>query len=402
MKCTKNFNNNGLNQSVQMQQDALQKLILGFAPSLQQNNLLSEQIPKIDTSILEGLNKYAKEISNLMSPSFDSIINQQSEVSKMIESMQFNLPKIDSSIFEGLRNTQIESISKNFNNNELSQFVQMQQEALQKLNLGFAPSLQQNNLLSEQIPKIDTSIFEGLNKYTKEIFSLMNNPSFSIMNQQSEVIKMIESMQSNLPKIDSSIFEELRNNQDLYNNYQGLNARELFEQSFESLNKFAKEMYLNDDVDFSITYDDIEEINKKIEQKKPFSQKDLVTYIGIVIGFIISIIGCINDGISLYLIFNPDNSEHIKTQQMIQKLDNKWSKSLNQNTYYEITKQANVREFPDSKSKKIAVANPKQKLLIIQNKPYWLQVEYFDTHKNETIIGWVSKRYTKKLDEITN
>ncbi|MDZ7818594.1 MAG: SH3 domain-containing protein [Aliarcobacter sp.] len=79
-------------------------------------------------------------------------------------------------------------------------------------------------------------------------------------------------------------------------------------------------------------------------------------------------------------------------------LDNKISKSLKQELHYEVTKQVNIRELADTKSKKIAVVYPKQKLLVIENKPYWLQVEYFDEKRNETIIGWVSKKCTKRLN----
>ena len=57
-----------------------------------------------------------------------------------------------------------------------------------------------------------------------------------------------------------------------------------------------------------------------------------------------------------------------------------------------------VREKSDTKSEKIATVYPKQKLLVIEDKPYWLQVEYFDEKRNETIIGWISKKCTKRLD----
>lgn len=156
------------------------------------------------------------------------------------------------------------------------------------------------------------------------------------------------------------------------------------------LENFSKEFQIKDNLD--IKYEDIEKINKKIEQKEAFSKKDLLK--------LIRFLEILWLFYSIYSALNPDNLEHIKTQQMINSLDNKISKSLKQELYYEITKQVNVRELADSKSKKIAVTNPKQKLLIIQNKPYWLQVEYFDEIKNETIIGWVSKKYTKRLERL--
>ncbi|MGK0255908.1 MAG: methyltransferase-like protein, partial [Arcobacteraceae bacterium] len=90
-----------------------------------------------------------------------------------------------------------------------------------------------------------------------------------------------------------------------------------------------------------------------------------------------------------------------KTRQMIEQLEIKISTPKSQNIYYEVTKQVHVREYPSSsnKSGKLDILYPKHKLFIIQSKPYWIQVEYFNERLHETIIGWVSKRYTKKLSK---
>ena len=151
-----------------------------------------------------------------------------------------------------------------------------------------------------------------------------------------------------------------------------------------------EKLQIDDKFTFDIKYEDIEEINKKIEQKKDFTKKDLITF-----DRIISIISLL---FALYIYSFPDNSEYIKTQEMIKELDNKFSKSLKQEQYYEVTKNAEVREQSNTKSKKIAEVYPNQKLLIIENKAYWLQVEYFDEKRKEIVIGWIAKKSTKKLN----
>ncbi len=287
----------------------------------------------------------------------------------------------NSSMFKNIEkiNKQFDSITKVLNNNGLSEFFIKQQEISQKLNSAFSPIIKQQMELSNVIKQNEFLI--------------------------------------NLPKIDSSILENIKTIQKLFNNSSFLELGNVYKQLkenlsidkdfIENLNNFSKELQVNDNLGFDIKYEDIEEINEKIEQKKAFKKKDLSTII-----FFMALIGFINDVISLYSTLNPDNSEHIKTQQMIEKdsqseiktqqmikdLDSKSSKSLNQEIYYEVTKNTDVREQPNTKSKKIALVYPKQKLLIIENKPYWLLVEYFDEKRNETIIGWISKKCTKRLD----
>lgn len=287
----------------------------------------------------------------------------------------------NSSMFKNIEkiNKQFDSITKVLNNNGLSEFFIKQQEISQKLNSAFSPIIKQQMELSNVIKQNEFLI--------------------------------------NLPKIDSSILENIKTIQKLFNNSSFLELGNVYKQLkenlsidkdfIENLNNFSKELQVNDNLGFDIKYEDIEEINEKIEQKKAFTKKDLSTII-----FFMALIGFINDVISLYSTLNPDNSEHIKTQQMIEKdsqseiktqqmikdLDSKSSKSLNQEIYYEVTKNTDVREQPNTKSKKIALVYPKQKLLIIENKPYWLLVEYFDEKRNETIIGWISKKCTKRLD----
>lgn len=295
----------------------------------------------------------------------------------------------NSSIFENIEkiNKQFDTIAKVLNNDRLNEFFIKQQEISQKLNIAFSPIIKQQMELSNIIKKNEFLI--------------------------------------NLPKIDNSIFENMKTIQKLFNNSNLLELGNTYKQLrenlsinkdfIENLNNFSKELQVDDNLDFDIKYEDIEEISKKIEQKKAFTKNDFATII-----FFMTLIGFINDVISLYSTLNPDNSEDVKTrqmmeiakqqiidkifqssietQQMIKELDNKFSKSLKQEIYYEVTKNTDVREQANTKSKKIAVVYPKQKLLVIEDKPYWLQVEYFDEKRNETIIGWISKKCTKRLN----
>ena len=267
---------------------------------------------------------------------------------------------------------------KNFEN--VTQYILKENEIFKKQQSEISRIVQLQSELFKNNSSICESTIQHLLKESEflkkqqEISTMIINQLFNSMTkQENEISKIIQlQFQSELFKDNSSIFENLT------------------QQLFKDINNFSKELYLDDNLDLDIKYEDIEKINKKIEQKEAFTKKDLsklIRFLEILWLFY-----------SFYSELNPDNSEHIKTQQTIKELDNKVSKLLNQEIYYEVTKQVNIRELANSKSKKIVVANPKQKLLIIQNEPYWLQIEYFDEIKNETIIGWVSKKYTKKLD----
>lgn len=235
-----------------------------------------------------------------------------------------------------------------------------------------------------------------------EISKNLNDTFAPIIKQQMELSNIMQQNKFliNLPKIDKSILENIKTFQRVFNNSTFLELGETYKQLkenfevdkdfIEDLNNFSKKLKIDDKFTFDIKYEDIEEINKKIEQKKDFTKKDLITF-----DRIISIISLL---FALYIYSFPDNSEYIKTQEMIKELDNKFSKSLKQEQYYEVIKNAEVREQSNTKSKKIAEVYPNQKLLIIENKAYWLQVEYFDEKRKETVIGWIAKKSTKKLN----
>jgi hypothetical protein len=317
---------------------------------------------------------------------------QKNEVFKIAEYLQSNLPETNISML-------IKKMIGNSINEKSTQLLKKQKEISNMIiNQAF------NSITKQQIDTQIQSSEVRINFSTFE--SLMNDESNQFFKNHTQLLTILRQSFTSMDNkksilgINNSIFESI--NQNLFKERKFLNK-----DFIENLNNFSKELYLDDKLDFDIKYEDIEKINKKIEQKKAFTKKDLSTII-----FFMTLIGFINDVISLYSTLNPDNSGHIKTQQMIEKdsqpeiktqqmikdLDTKFSKSLNQEIYYEVTKNTDIREQPNTKSKKIAVVYPKQKLLIIENKPYWLLVEYFDEKRNETIIGWVSKKYTKRLD----
>jgi hypothetical protein len=322
---------------------------------------------------------------------------QKNEVFKIAEYLQSNLPETNISML-------IKKMIGNSINEKSTQLLKKQKEISNMIiNQAF------NSITKQQIDTQIQSSEVRINFSTFE--SLMNDESNQFFKNHTQLLTILRQSFTSMDNkksilgINNSIFESI--NQNLFKERKFLNK-----DFIENLNNFSKELYLDDKLDFDIKYEDIEKINKKIEQKKVFSEKEVKKFFLFLERIFLLY--------SIYLIFNPDNSEHIKTRQMtdignqqikdkisqseiknqqtIKELDNKFSKSLNQEIYYEVTKNTNIREQPNTKSKKIAMVYPKQKLLVIENKPYWLLVEYFDEKRNETIIGWVSKKYTKRLD----
>lgn len=273
---------------------------------------------------------------------------QKNEVSKIAEYLQFTLPKTNISL--------IKEIMNNSTNEKSTQLLKKQKEISDMIiNQPFNSMTKQeiNTQIQSTKSHINSSIFESLMKDESNQFLKNHTQLFGILSQS---FSSIDDKKSILG-INNSIFESI--NQNLFK------EREFLNKDFiENLNNFTKELYPDDNLDFDIKYKDIEEINKKIQQKEAFTRNDLMAF-----DKIISIISLL---FAFYVYYFPDDTESIKIQQMINGLDNKISKSLKQELYYETTKQVNVRELADSKSKKIAVAEPKQKLLIIENKPYSL------------------------------
>jgi hypothetical protein len=261
--------------------------------------------------------------------------------------VNYNIPTIDPSIFEGL-----------------SKMAQQHQAMAQSFSLSMKPIIKQNQELAKRLnnilPKTDSSIFDNL----KVVQSMFNNSEFTKFAQQQK--KLAENLSFTLSKIDTSFIDDLNK----------------FSKELKTIN-FDKELFGLENIDSDIKYEDIETINNKIKNDLTLDKNDISLFVSI-ISFIFAV----------YVHYFPNNS-----LQTMEDLDKKTlCVNTNQTVYYEVTKQVHVRENSTIESKKLDILFPKHKLLIIQNKPYWIQVEYFDKKKKETVIGWVSKRYTKRLN----
>ena len=256
-----------------------------------------------------------------------------------------------------------------------------------------------NKSLLEQMKRTQKD-FESFNKYKIEI----HNQLFSMPKIDSSLSQMLEQQEKltsalafSMPKIDNSLFDSIKLVQ---SNLNAFNLNKIDISFIENTNKFIKEfkkINLNlqqfdlYNIDNNIEYYEINRISEKIEKGILLSKIDISKYWKFIeVLFILY---------SIYLTINPDNSEHIKTQQMIVNLERNISTLLKQDIYYEVTKQVHVRKYPNSigKSKKLDIVFPKQKLLIVSKKSKWIEVEYFNEKNQETITGWVYKKYTKRL-----
>ncbi|RLA83445.1 MAG: hypothetical protein DRG78_04395 [Epsilonproteobacteria bacterium] len=221
--------------------------------------------------------------------------------------------------------------------------------------------------------------------------------------------KNTERLAENMPKINTSLISSMKSieiaisSTDLENM---INQNKISTSIFESYKLLTKSIKISDlaklynikepDI-FKQKIINIEKINNKIEKGKLLSKIDIQSYLILVM----TIIGFINDCNSIYKEFYSDNSEHIKTQLMIQKLNTEISSLKNIIIQYEVIKQVKVRDNSNStkQSKVLDIVFPNQKLLLLNNKSKWIEVEYWNERKQETITGWVLKKYTKRLSK---
>lgn len=113
-----------------------------------------------------------------------------------------------------------------------------------------------------------------------EISKNLNDTFAPIIKQQMELSNIMQQNKFliNLPKIDKSILENIKTFQRVFNNSTFLELGETYKQLkenfevdkdfIEDLNNFSKKLKIDDKFTFDIKYEDIEEINKKIEQKR--------------------------------------------------------------------------------------------------------------------------------------
>ena len=132
---------------------------------------------------------------------------------------------------------------------------------------------------------INNNDFNEVFKKQLEISKNLSDSFAPIIKQQMELSNIIQ--QNNflidLPKIDKSILENIKTIQKVFNNSTFLELGETYKQLkenfavdkdfIEKLNNFSKKLQIDDKFTFDIKYEDIEEINKKIEQKKILLKK---------------------------------------------------------------------------------------------------------------------------------
>lgn len=253
-------------------------------------------------------------------------------------------------------NLQLASLSKTIEDSGINKVIKRQQEMAEDINKVLAPMFKRHQQFSEILEPIIKRNQLLAEKYSKSI------------------------------NIDDSAFKSISTIQSLFSDIEKISK------GLRSIDFNTEEITL-ENIPKDIELDNIKIISAKVDKGIVLSKDDINSFITIVALLF-----------TFYTHFFPDDFQHIKTQQHLEDLGKKVTKLTNNQTiYYEVTKQVHVREYPNSsnKSKKLDILYPKTKLLIIQSQPYWIQVEYFHEKKQETIIGWVSKRYTKRLEHGT-
>ncbi|HEU0144140.1 MAG TPA: hypothetical protein VFQ47_05085 [Nitrososphaera sp.] len=85
--------------------------------------------------------------------------------------------------------------------------------------------------------------------------------------------------------------------------------------------------------------------------------------------------------------------EHIafNTGQLIPKPD--------QNIYYVVERQVNLKLKPNNRSATIVIIYPNQKVRLVQMNHQWIYIEYFDYLEGVPKYGWANKKYLKRVDK---
>lgn len=212
----------------------------------------------------------------------------------------------------------------------------------------------------------------------KKILQRQKEPSqiyYELLTPVIEQQKRISELLSILPNVNSPMFQIMND------------LKPLFDNLVEISKKIELESIDKDNISSNIDYNEIELITDKVNRGIALSKSDILSLIGILL--------------SLYTLLLPDNSDHMKTHEMLNNLEKQVMEiDINQAIYYEVLQQVHVRTEPSSSknSKKIDIVFPKEQVQFIQSKPYWIQVEYFDENRNETIIGWISKKYMRRVE----
>jgi|GEM_PF-1006329 len=285
------------------------------------------------------------------------------------------------------KNSQFASLIETYNNRGLSAFFKQQQ----KLS-SFSSSI--------SIPTLDMSGLQNIHKLNSQIgtmTNLFNNKGMNkFFEKQQGISKLIDFSSHPLAKKSEElhrIFEPIiKQNQFLAEQFDSLQKIDKsFVDNFNKLEKnlkpieFDKEFFDLDNVDSIVIQKDIETINNKIINKKILTKEDISLIVAI-LSFMLTL--------AMYLF--PNNQ-----QQTIHQTINNSITLPNKGVYYEVVKQVHVRKYPNSSatSEILDIVYPNQKLLIIEDKTDWIKVEYFNEKLQETIVGWVFKKYTKRSKE---
>lgn len=81
---------------------------------------------------------------------------------------------------------------------------------------------------------------------------------------------------------------------------------------------------------------------------------------------------------------------------IIERLDN-LIENKNDETYYIVLRNVNLREAPSNKSTVKTVLYRNQKVRLVQRKSKWIQVEYYDHILGVHLTGWCYKKYLTKM-----
>ena len=193
--------------------------------------------------------------------------------------------------------------------------------------------------------------------------------------------KLASALAFNMPKIDSSVSL-------MFEQQEKLASTLAF--NMPKINSSILENFYTDEK-IAMFQDDIRILNIKIESKTHFTSNDWKIYFNIIKEVFYMLVALL----SIHTFFFPDNIEMRKLQNEFKIL----SKNIVIDTNYEVVRTVNIRDYPNSskKTKILDVVYPKQKLLLLDRKSKWIEIEYFSEKKQETITGWIYKKYTKRI-----
>lgn len=90
------------------------------------------------------------------------------------------------------------------------------------------------------------------------------------------------------------------------------------------------------------------------------------------------------------------NQLSITQELIVERLDN-LIEIQNDETYYVVHRNVNLREAPTTKSAVKTVLYRNQKVILVQRKSKWIQVEYYDHILGVHLNGWCYKKYLKMM-----